>query len=760
MATSTIPDKPEKCIVNSRNIPRALKEVGQWTLWKWHWNGTKWIKFPIQISGDPASSIDPATWASFDSCWDEYRKKYTIATGLNFASGKGIGILDLDDCVGYETGIVQPHVECMLRQFEHTACEYSPSKKGIRIFFHVDEQSDAIADAPGGFEFFAHSHFGTVTGDALIPGVGLATIEYNAIKDAYREYFGGKKLRDQRTEPAPRFEFDEDVEKLSEDIRRAVDALDLERSSDREEWIKVLCALKDAEDCGVEGLRDTWHRFSKRCNSKYDETTCNQVWDKHKLKPVGERISFRSLFHWKKEDSDPFIVHSGNQDTDVKPALRRYAPVPVETLPDQLREFVVSFAESAQCPQEYVALPALAACAAMIGNAYRIRFSHTWTQPSGLWVCCVGRPGSNKSAGFKEVQKCVAEVQRPFVQDRLAEIQEWKATQAKKGAKSTVPQPLPLKLMVADVTSEAMALRFLAHRRGLFQACEELSGWFASHDQYKAGGKGGDAARFIAMYDAGILEVDRVGSGKAIEEKSLSIPLALLSIAGTIQPQTLRRSLGDEHLENGLAMRFLYTHPPEVIGRPHRRSRFSAAGMVELLVALHALPFGSTPAECEPDQASGELFLDYWDELDRARREAYDGPVASMLDKHKGVTLRLALVLHVLEHIGAGIPTIITVPTMKRAIELSRWCCGENERVLRGIVASKVEQSRETLLEIIRHRFGGAVTPRQLMTHNRKKWPTAEIAETALNALEKEEWGGWVNDTETGGRPARRFSLF
>ena len=76
----------------------------------------------------------------------------------------------------------------------------------------------------------------------------------------------------------------------------------------------------------------------------------------------------------------------------------------------------------------------------------------------------------------------------------------------------------------------------------------ELGGWIGGFDRY-AGGKGGDAAKWLRMFGGRPMIVDRKTSG------TIYVPAAAVSIAGGIQPETLRRALGTEHRENGLAAR-------------------------------------------------------------------------------------------------------------------------------------------------------------------------------------------------------------
>jgi hypothetical protein len=76
------------------------------------------------------------------------------------------------------------------------------------------------------------------------------------------------------------------------------------------------------------------------------------------------------------------------------------------------------------------------------------------------------------------------------------------------------------------------------------------------------------------MHRAGFLVVDR----KTGPVKLVHVPRAAVSLTGGIQPETLRRALGREHFENGLAARLLLALPPD---RQRRWTEAEVAKSVE-----------------------------------------------------------------------------------------------------------------------------------------------------------------------------------
>ena len=75
------PQAPPKFIrPNFDRMPPELKLQKNWVLWAAVWNGSKWTKRPIQISGYGASTTNPKHWSSFD----DVKKAFECAVARGF----------------------------------------------------------------------------------------------------------------------------------------------------------------------------------------------------------------------------------------------------------------------------------------------------------------------------------------------------------------------------------------------------------------------------------------------------------------------------------------------------------------------------------------------------------------------------------------------------------------------------------------------------------------------------------------------------
>jgi hypothetical protein len=122
------PPKPTALKVRFKNIPRQLRELDQWLLWKYELvqnkkGKYKYTKVPYSVTGGKASSTDPETFSTFDKVKAAYKR----------GGWDGVGIVHLPE--NNITGIDEDHTKSMrlVREIDSYA-EWSPSSNGKRIF--------------------------------------------------------------------------------------------------------------------------------------------------------------------------------------------------------------------------------------------------------------------------------------------------------------------------------------------------------------------------------------------------------------------------------------------------------------------------------------------------------------------------------------------------------------------------------------------------------------------------------------------------
>ena len=471
---------------------------------------------------------------------------------------------------------------------------------------------------------------------------------------------------------------------------------------------------------------------------------------------------------------------------EPKPPIGRatYKPFPVEALPEPVRSYVADGAEAIGCDESFIALPLLSGLAAAVGNTHRIMLKRGWAEPAILWTAVIGESGTQKSPAFRLALKAIRDRQHRLMKEHQASMKEWEAQHElheiamsnwKKAAaqctkQSDTPpdppeapeQPTCPRNWIEDCTTEALAMLLQQNPRGLLTLRNELSGWF-SFGQYKNGGGADDVARWLQMFDADALIVDRKTSG------TIYVPCASVSIAGGIQPAILERSLGQQHRDNGLLARLLIAHPPR------RAKHWTETTITQSLDAAMTAVFdrlytvepdldedGDPQPRLIPlDSHAKRTWITFVNEHGQEQLQ-YVGDEAAAWSKLEGYAARLALVIHC-ARAAADDPEledteIIDRESVESGIRLSRWFADEALRVYQMLGEEDEDRDRRQLVELI-ERHDGQMTVRQwqrLRSHKR-----AADAQSELDALVEADLGQW--DTSPpgpkGGRPTRRFVL-
>ncbi|HOW69215.1 MAG TPA: DUF3987 domain-containing protein [Phycisphaerae bacterium] len=441
-----------------------------------------------------------------------------------------------------------------------------------------------------------------------------------------------------------------------------------------------------------------------------------------------------------------------------------FKPFPVEILPEPVRSFIWDVSMAIGCDPSFVALPLLAALAAAIGNTRRIRLSAAWTEPAVIWAVIIGESGTLKSPAIEAALRPIRQRQKEAFRIHDVEVkkhqqelrsyqQGTRATAANHSAISEKPKAV--RYCVSDTTVEALAVNLSDNPRGLLLVCDELSGWLGSFNQYRAGGHGGDVAHWLEMHRAGELLVDRKGA----DRPTIYVPMAAMSITGGIQLDTLRRSLGSEHLENGLAARLLLAMPPRRAKRWSDREVGEAtwSGLAAVFDGLYELAStqdangNSQPVLIPLSDDARETWRQFVDAHGEEQLE-YAGLLAATWSKLEAYAARFALIVHLVRFAagdrGLASPDTVDRESVEAGIELTRWFGQEARRSCSILAEGPADRQRRELVELVsrliaKKKHGEGVTVRELRQGSRRLRDDQEGAEAALDELVAAGLGQW-----------------
>jgi len=576
------------------------------------------------------------------------------------------------------------------------------------------------------------------------------------------------------------FHFDPSRQQEVAIAKAALAALKPGRADSYDPWIKVGMIVHSI-DSGA-AMLDEYEKWSAQ-SDKYVPGECAKKWATFRR---DQALGLPTLIRWANKDTGGKFRFD---DRPVKPKRQQrraagvsHKPFPVDALPEPIRQLAVSGAIALGCDPSYIALPALGAAASVIGNARTICLKASWSEPCVLWVVIIGDPGSVKSPAIDLALQPVRRLQREALDRYEEELRRYEmektkheATLAdwrkkKEASRDDPPEPparpQPQRFIVSDITTEALAEVLGTSPRGVGLFRDELAAFFRSFDAYK-GGRGADCQAYLEMHRAGYLVVDR----KTGQKKTLQVERAAVSIMGSIQPGTFRRTLHREFFENGLVSRLLLTMPPRQQKQWTEKSIDAAVlnrydMLFDGLLALEPQPSDEgrfLPIEVSLTAEAKKLFADFYNDLAIKQAEA-DEDVASALAKLEGYCARLALVIHLVRHEDGDrtltTPDAVDEASLAAAIRLTHWFAAEAERVYAVLRETEEDGVRRRLIELIQRR-GGRITANDLRRFSTTYRDSAEAANEALEELARQGSGQWepVPPGPKGGRPTRIFVL-
>ena len=255
----------------------------------------------------------------------------------------------------------------------------------------------------------------------------------------------------------------------------------------------------------------------------------------------------------------------GDTDMTGPPLLR------ADHLPDALAGLVFDTAGRMGVDPASVALCAVVTCAAAVHEDWAIqpkRFDQTWTERARLWGAIVGDPSVLKTPVLSAATSPVDLLDAQAQARHADAMREYRRRVAELKAAKVPPEGWPRmpkrdRYMVEGTTVEALTevlrgdddAKQRAPLGRVLVRQDELSGWLADMDRYKAGGKGGgDRAAYLRLFNGGRYVLDRVVRG------SFDCPSWSGCVLGGIQPEPIQR-IANDAADDGLLQRFLYCVP-------------------------------------------------------------------------------------------------------------------------------------------------------------------------------------------------------
>ncbi len=347
-----------------------------------------------------------------------------------------------------------------------------------------------------------------------------------------------------------------------------------------------------------------------------------------------------------------------------------------------LYKSLLSAANNFNIPVEILVFCLLPILSARIPSETRLLINPgtNYLVPALRWNALIGETGTKKTPVLKallapllSIQKQIATKYKEQTDIYDKEYGAWKTEKVNdRGEEPTSPAPM-IDCYFSDFTIESIGQSISDHPDDSYLVfVDELAGFFKSMDAYRKAG--GDRQKWLDLYNAGALKINRKGS------PTIFCSHTSVSLLGGLQPSVLEQMIKtDESSEDGLWNRFMFCRLSQA-----KTAAFShnSISLFDCLSSLYLNLAAAKPVEHKLSDAAKPLWEAWHDAIeDRIMTETSE-LVRGTYAKVEGVAGRNALIIHrVIAAQGEGqgsVPnTAISAEVMQMAIEWTQWELGQ-----------------------------------------------------------------------------------
>ena len=370
----------------------------------------------------------------------------------------------------------------------------------------------------------------------------------------------------------------------------------------------------------------------------------------------------------------------------------RLPSFPVKCLPPLLCEWVKAVAKNTETPVDMAAVCALAALSCALQGKFKVHPKSKYDESLNLYILLIANSGERKSQIVKLMTRPIYEYEdkenrrrQEMIDAEQAKLSSWKKQidaleregKADKAAELRAKHRelerthiRPLRLIADDVTSEALT-SLLAENKGLMTIISTEGGLFDTLAGRYSNGVSIDP--LLKAYSGDPIRVDRKGREReGVREPTLTMLL-------TAQDSVLDGLMGNKIFKGrGLTARFLYCRPKSKMGHRHFDTpdlpHELEAEYMRLMFALLEIP---VPENALPQEIrlSPEAYHHIETFFDWLEPQLVDGleHMEGWGAKFFGTTLRIAGLLHCVQHTNSAAKIAISPDTAESAIKIGKY---------------------------------------------------------------------------------------
>lgn len=584
------------------NIPKSLKELDQWILWKFVEGDKKPAKVPCNIHGTPFNPHDVQNHMSFQAASNAFHNSPAgrfSGIGFVFKKGGGLTGIDLDKCTHPDTGWIEPWAEDIITSMD-SYTEFSVSGTG----FHIIVKGTPLGKRTkkGKIEIYDSGRFFVVTGDVF--GEPQEVLDrQDELNTLYKQVFSepakppvAKQFEDNATVLTDA----EILEKLFREPKGVKwrtlyehgwnEGLGYPSESEADGGLvfKLAFYSNDVEQIRRILLKSALYRDKWENHPTYLDNAISQALALRTVKYSGGRRKSQEMT----ETTNVAYDEHTDEYPEIAPFEAYSVPTfPLDIFPKWLRDYVDAVATFSQTPVDAAAMMALTSVAMAVHRRYKLEVFPGFTEPLCLYSIIALPSANRKSEVFNKMmapiyayEECLREEMVGAISKRKAEIEWLKGQKAslltdiRKGnldAQSqleeiqkkldTTKELFPPSLIKQDITAEKLVQSMSENhnRMGVLSAeggvLDIVAGLYSD--------KKTNVDIFLKGHSGEHYAYDRKNGG------SVYLKSPTLSVGLLVQNDHLQRVLTNSALNGrGLFARFLYAIPDSPLGTRKARS--------------------------------------------------------------------------------------------------------------------------------------------------------------------------------------------
>ncbi len=465
---------------------------------------------------------------------------------------------------------------------------------------------------------------------------------------------------------------------------------------------------------------------------------------------------------------------------------------PVDSLPDNIRPYVIGVAESLQVPVDMIASFTLSIISLCLQGKFQIKVKPDWYETINLYTLVIARPSERKSPALKEtaapVYKYVKEenerrqpeivkyeLERKVLSGKLKNIQD---SLSKSGSKTkyTIQDALEcqkeldnleevkkLQMILDDVTPEALvkAMKENNERIGIVSAEGGIFGMLAGRYSNNT-----NIDIFLKGYSGEYYSTVRIGrGGNELENPLLTIVLA-------VQPQIIADIMDNKDFRGrGLLARFLYCIPNTRVGsrtykskpiNPFVKEQYEK--LINELLNIDGTGFLERTIKLSPEADILSEAYNQW--IERQLVNELE-EIEDWAGKLHGNTMRIAAILHVIKYKLNAANVLLEEDTMAAAIEIGKYYLEHSKQAFDIMGLSEPQDVRDAKYIISRIDSNTKNTNNTKNVSKRDLWQlckghfrNVEEMEPGLKVLEEHGYIAIVKEGNgSRGRPSERIYI-